>query len=64
LKYIEEGALQERSMAQASLLVIMPRGQFIAIAEVESEPSIFEGLKAGIKVCDPDNAVTPFDQIQ
>jgi hypothetical protein len=51
-------------MAQASLLVIMPRGQFIAIAEVESEPSIFEGLKAGIKVCDPDNAVTSFDQIQ
>jgi hypothetical protein len=50
-------------MAQASLLVIMPCCQLVAIAEIECKSAIFKRFKASIKVCNPYNAITLFDEV-
>jgi len=63
-KDIKDCALQKRAMAQACFLIIMARGELVAISEIESQSPIFKGVKACIKVCDPYNTVATFDKIE
>jgi hypothetical protein len=38
--------------------------QFIGIAEIKGEATIFKGFKAGIEVSNPDDAVAALDKVE